>query len=272
MAFDLNELANSVTKSVSKIGKEASNATKNVTGTMKYNSMISDQKRIINSTYEEIGRLYYQEHCDEDNEAYSEQISRIKAAFEQIAFCERQQMELKGAAVCKNCGAKLKPGAAFCVMCGTKVEVAQEMSAEQEMSATQQATAEQPAAQQTAAEQPAQAQQAATTEQPAQATAEQPVQAQQATAEQPVQAQQATAEQSAAQQTAVPEKPAFQNAPKVCPTCNNAVLQIMIKMKICLLQKEYRNILLNMDVNVLFLRSQYLGMVQRVVTVLKLIC
>lgn len=154
MAFDFNNLANSVSKSVSKIGQEASNVTKNVTGTVKYNSIISDQRKIIQATYADIGKKYYEKHCKEENSEYSEEISRIKAAFDQIEYCERQQMELKGEAFCKNCGAKLKQGASFCVMCGAKTQLNNASDTNNQSAPVQHDTAQEQTTEQGAQEQP----------------------------------------------------------------------------------------------------------------------
>ena len=130
MAFDFNNLANSVTKSVAKLGQEASNVTKNVTGTMKYNGIISDQKKIIETTYTELGRKYYEQYVDSENYEFAEEVDRIRACFKQIEFCEQQQKEMassntQNVVFCNKCGAKLNAGVSFCTKCGNKIQPVQ---------------------------------------------------------------------------------------------------------------------------------------------------
>lgn len=127
MAFDFNNFANSVTKSVTKLGQEASSVTKNVTGTVKYNGIISDQKKIIEATYVELGKKYFNKFANSEDCEFKEEIDRINAAFKQIEFCEQQQKEMvinnaAAGSVCTKCGAKLNPNASFCTKCGNKIE------------------------------------------------------------------------------------------------------------------------------------------------------
>lgn len=225
MAFDFNNLANSVSKSVSKIGQEASNVTKNVTGTVKYNSIISDQRKIIQATYADIGKKYYEKHCKEENSEYSEEISRIKAAFDQIEYCERQQMELKGEAFCKNCGAKLKQGASFCVMCGAKTQLNNASNTNNQSAPVQHDTAQevqdQPSGQQ-AEWQEAQGQ---TTEQGAQEQSSgQQAEWQEAQAQT---TEQNSAVQEVHSQTSVQSENVSSEI-NVCPRCNNPVNSDMV--------------------------------------------
>lgn len=113
MAF-LDKLSKTVTEASQKtIAK-----TKELADTSRLNSMISDEEKIINNQYFQIGKLYVAVHQDNYEEDFAGMINTILESEAKIKDYKKQIQEIKGVRRCEKCGAEVPNGLAFCSACG----------------------------------------------------------------------------------------------------------------------------------------------------------
>lgn len=110
-------------KKVSDASQTAIQKTKDLAEITKQNSAISDEERKIKANYEKIGKLYVEKFADSADEAFAEMIAQIAESNAKIAECKKKIQEVKGVAVCPNCGSEVPKDSQFCPGCGTKMEV-----------------------------------------------------------------------------------------------------------------------------------------------------
>lgn len=82
---------------------------------------VNANQGVIQNTYAEIGRAYYEAHKEDAQDVYADQCRVITDALNQIAQLQDQIRIKKGIQLCPNCGAQLAPGSAFCAGCGAQV-------------------------------------------------------------------------------------------------------------------------------------------------------
>lgn len=103
------------------IGQGAVDKTQSFTEIVKMNSEISELEREINTSYTEIGKLYYQKYAAEAEDpeilAY---LQKIVGNMKEIEGLQAQIHNIKGMVKCKNCGAAINAKAIFCNCCGAK--------------------------------------------------------------------------------------------------------------------------------------------------------
>lgn len=102
------------------IGKDISKAAKDTADITKMKMDISKKESTIQELYVEIGKRFYEEHKNDEACEYP-QVATITTTLEEIAALQSQQNDIKGVAVCPNCGAQVTAGAAFCGSCGNKM-------------------------------------------------------------------------------------------------------------------------------------------------------
>lgn len=110
-----------VGKKISTAGQDAIAKTKDFADITKLNSNISDEQNRINSTYTQLGKLYYEIHKDDCEEALSLLVSSINDSMNKIKELQQQIIDIKGIVKCANCGAEVDKSAAFCASCGTAI-------------------------------------------------------------------------------------------------------------------------------------------------------
>lgn len=113
MSF-FDELSDSIVNTTKDLGKMAQNAgdlTK-----LQYDKKV--KKNELSKLYEKLGKKYYEEHKDEDDEA----IKEITAAVLRIKEISEEIMQKKGGKACPKCGALVKDGSKFCSACGEKID------------------------------------------------------------------------------------------------------------------------------------------------------
>lgn len=120
-------LFDNLSKKASEAGQTAIQKAKELSETTRLNSMISDEEKVINNTYYQIGKLYAAIHRDNPEPDFSSMISLVTEAEAKIRNYKQQIQEIKGVQRCENCGAEVPRGAAFCSSCGAampKIEAA----------------------------------------------------------------------------------------------------------------------------------------------------
>ena len=110
----LDELSDSIVNTTKDLGKMAQNAgdlTK-----LQYDKKVKESE--LSKLYEKLGKKYYEEHKDEDDE----NIKEITAVVLRIKEISDEIMQKKGGMACPKCGALVKEGSRFCSECGEKID------------------------------------------------------------------------------------------------------------------------------------------------------
>lgn len=105
-------------KKISKTGQSAIQKTKDMAEVAKYNSMISDEEKIINNNYYQIGKLYISLHSTDSEEEFKGMIDSIRNSESKIVDYREQIKLIKGVVRCEKCGSEVSINSAFCNSCG----------------------------------------------------------------------------------------------------------------------------------------------------------
>ena len=77
----------------------------------------------IEKQYAQIGKLYYEDHKEEADGAYGQQMQAIADAFAAIDHMKEEVLKIKGARQCPQCGATVPEDTEFCGKCGAKLNI-----------------------------------------------------------------------------------------------------------------------------------------------------
>lgn len=110
-----------LTKTVTEAGQKTLAKTKELADTSRLSVMISEQERIANNQYLEIGKLYVSTHKDNYEEAFAGMIAAIDEAEAKIRDYRKQIQDIKGVQRCEVCGGEVPNGSAFCSSCGASM-------------------------------------------------------------------------------------------------------------------------------------------------------
>ena len=80
-------------------------------------------KDFIEKQYAQIGKLYYEDHKEEADGAYGQQMQAIAEAFAAIDHMKEEVLKIKGARQCPQCGATVPEDTEFCGKCGAKLNI-----------------------------------------------------------------------------------------------------------------------------------------------------
>jgi len=92
--------------------------TKGMTDVVKLNGMISDEEKLLNNTYTQIGKLYVNLHRENYEDAFAGMISAINEGEARVEAYRQQIMTIKGVVRCEKCGAEIPNNVSFCSGCG----------------------------------------------------------------------------------------------------------------------------------------------------------
>ena len=95
-------------------GKDVTQKAKDLSGTAKLN---------FEKQYAQIGKLYYEDHKEEADGAYGQQMQAIAEAFAAIDHMKEEVLKIKGARQCPQCGATVPEDTEFCGKCGAKLNI-----------------------------------------------------------------------------------------------------------------------------------------------------
>ncbi|MDF2472340.1 MAG: hypothetical protein K0R21_122 [Anaerocolumna sp.] len=96
-------------------GQEVVKKAKEVTENVKLNAQIREQENKLKDAYAVIGKLYYEENRDAQEEKYADAFKTIEQIIEKI-------IELKGTQTCENCGTQVDKDAVYCSKCGSRCQ------------------------------------------------------------------------------------------------------------------------------------------------------
>ena len=104
-------------------GKDVTQKAKDLSGTAKLNFDIKAKEDFIEKQYAQIGKLYYEDHKEEVDGAYGQQMQAIAEAFAAIDHMKEEVLKIKGARQCPQCGATVPEDTEFCGKCGAKLNI-----------------------------------------------------------------------------------------------------------------------------------------------------
>lgn len=113
-------------KTISDKGKEVAKRAKDLTESLQLKSQVSAEKAKIQEAYALIGKAYYEDHKDSEDDKYKELFSGIQGSFFKIATLEEEICQLDGNRVCAECGTKVAREDAFCKRCGAPMPSAKD--------------------------------------------------------------------------------------------------------------------------------------------------
>ncbi len=119
MAF-FDKLGNTI----SAAGKDGISKAREWADTAKISVDIKEREGAIQKMYRELGKAYYHDHKADKVPDY-EQITAIKAAFEEIGELKANKDEIRGIRRCPECGQIIPRDANFCFNCGAECDRAE---------------------------------------------------------------------------------------------------------------------------------------------------
>lgn len=117
MAFDFNQIKNSITS----VGKDIGNKVSDVSAVAKVKLDIHSKEEYMEKQFTELGRAYYMAHKDEENIPEQVFFTSIAGAEAEIARLKDELLTLQGAQTCPSCGYKQVQGHTYCEHCGGRM-------------------------------------------------------------------------------------------------------------------------------------------------------
>lgn len=109
---------NEIGKKISQTGQSAVQKTKEMADVAKLNSMISDEEKLLENNYIQIGKQYVSLHTTDYEDAFANSIRAVIESEEKINKYRQQINDIKGVRKCESCGAEVSSNADFCSTCG----------------------------------------------------------------------------------------------------------------------------------------------------------
>ena len=107
---------------ISKAVAGAGNKTKDISETVRLNSLITQNGNAIRGLYTKIGENYVKMYKENPDQALAEFVGQIISLENQNIEYRKKIEQLKGIKICKACGAENSNGSLFCNICGAKFE------------------------------------------------------------------------------------------------------------------------------------------------------
>ena len=113
-------------KKITQTTQSAVKSTKDMADIARLNTLISDEQKLLNSFYMQIGKKYYEMHNDSPAEEYSELCVSITDCLQRTADLRDNVQQIKGIKKCPGCGAEIPIASTFCGICGFDTRTMQE--------------------------------------------------------------------------------------------------------------------------------------------------
>lgn len=101
--------------------KDLSQKAKDATAQTKIKNLLKSEQEKINSLYEALGKLYYENETEQLKEPYADIVKTIRISMEKIEEYQSKIEEIKSKYICPTCGASVTATTQFCKNCGTKI-------------------------------------------------------------------------------------------------------------------------------------------------------
>lgn len=110
-------------KKVSDAGQKTIQKTKEVSDTVRINSLIAEEEKKINNMYFNIGKTYVDLHGNDCcEEAFVTMVKSVVECDQKIKEYKEQLQDVKGIQRCEKCGFKVAKNATFCSSCGSQIQ------------------------------------------------------------------------------------------------------------------------------------------------------
>lgn len=103
------------------VGNDLSQKAKEVSSVVSLKNQIRGEQNKIEEIYKRIGKKYFEENSNKQDDVYAEDMASILAAQAGIKTLNDQIREIKGIKVCSLCGTEVEGNASFCTKCGAKI-------------------------------------------------------------------------------------------------------------------------------------------------------
>jgi len=105
-------------KKITQTTQSAVKGTKDFADTARLNSIISDEQKLLNSFYIQIGMKYYELTPNSTDENYADLCASITDCLARIDTLNEEVKQIKGIKRCYSCGAEIPITTTFCGVCG----------------------------------------------------------------------------------------------------------------------------------------------------------
>jgi len=119
-------LFDDIGKKITKTTQSAIKGTKDLADISRLNSQISDEQKLLNSFFMQIGKKYYEMFSDSADENFSSLCASITECMSRITNLRSEIQTIKGIKRCAGCGAELPVTTTFCGTCGYDTRKASE--------------------------------------------------------------------------------------------------------------------------------------------------
>lgn len=115
------DLLNNFGKKITQSSQDAMKKAKEFAEVTKLNGLITDEDRIMNDLYMQIGIKYFEMYSGTTDDNFIQLCSSIKECREKIASYEKEIQKMKHIKLCPECGQECSLNNAFCSACGVKL-------------------------------------------------------------------------------------------------------------------------------------------------------
>ncbi|MFA5524152.1 MAG: zinc ribbon domain-containing protein [Tissierellales bacterium] len=105
-------------KKITQTTQSALKSTKDLADISSLNSQISDEEKLLNSFYKQIGEKYYELYRESKDESFEALCSSITEGMDKIVNLKYEVQRIKGIKNCSGCGAEIPMDTIFCGTCG----------------------------------------------------------------------------------------------------------------------------------------------------------
>lgn len=117
-------LFDDIGRKITQTGQGAVKKVRDATEVSRLKALMTDEEKIINNAYTQIGKKYYELHQAEGaepEEAYAVWVSYISAAMKKIENYKEEIRNIQSVVKCPGCGAECSYAVPFCGHCGTSL-------------------------------------------------------------------------------------------------------------------------------------------------------
>ena len=105
-------------KKISQTTQSAVKGTKDLADIARLNSQISDEQKLLNSFFMQIGKRFYELYHDSAEENFSSLCASITETMGKITNLRDEIQKIKGIKKCPGCGGEIPITTTFCGTCG----------------------------------------------------------------------------------------------------------------------------------------------------------
>lgn len=108
-------------KKVKKFSKETVSEVQKMNEVRQLNIKVSDEKKILNTLYLEMGQKLYDCYKEQPLEKFEEEFQKIDECFKNIDLLQDQIRNVKGVVLCSCCNMEVSATEKFCSNCGNRM-------------------------------------------------------------------------------------------------------------------------------------------------------